>query len=71
MVLLDRGLNLNSKKMSDLAAVCTVLKNFVKVMGKHLCWSLFFNKAASSVAQDLGYLQGPGSTFSGMSSKAT
>ena len=25
----------------------SVLKNFVKFPGKHLCWNLFFNKVAS------------------------
>ena len=23
-----------------------LVKNFIKLMGKHLCWSLFFNKVA-------------------------
>ena len=26
-----------------------VLKNFAKFTGKHLCWSLFFNKVATPV----------------------
>ena len=37
-------------KQSSEAAIAGVLKSFAKFTGKHLCQSLFFNKAADTVA---------------------